>query len=921
MYPNKSILLIALFFLQLKLAVCFTDYLLKTCAQSGFCHRNREYAKNIQGSKSNYYSIDEQTILYDDVTSVVKANIIKNIPRPDGHDVSVKLPFTMMLAEDDSVRFIIDEVRPKISDLPEDLSAERYNGTSEWAFAVNAQPKHQQVKLRKGWFHRDIITIENPTGTIKIEMHTKSFQLKVFYGGHLSLIVNERSLLNLEHYRTKEENFRNLSPEESSFNMFADDFEYSRKDTLPFGPESVALDFSFKGYQNVYGIPEHADSLRLRDTSERDPYRLFNVDVFEYNLQATTPMYGSIPLMIASRPQSSVGVFWVNAADTWIDINYEEMDTRTHWMSESGVIDVVLFFGQNPSEITDKYTALTGRSALPLLSSIGYHQCRWNYNDEADVLKVDFEMDRAQIPYDFIWLDLEYTDDKKFFLWKPDSFPDPHRLLRRLSRLGRQLAVLIDPHLKKGYNVSDTIVKNGAAVKDSGGKTFIGHCWPGKSVWIDTLGALGQKVWGGFFKQFVSNTTNLHIWNDMNEPSIFSGPETTAPKDLIHSGGHEERSIHNIYGMTVHDATYKALIDVSTERILRPFILTRSFFAGSQKTAATWTGDNVANWDYLKASVPMCLTNNIVGMPFIGADIAGFSGDPDAELIARWYQAGLWYPFFRGHAHIDTKRREPYVFPEPLKSIVREAIQLRYKLLPTLYSSFQRASIDGSPIMKPMFFEKPHSVDLYDIDDQFYMGDSGLLIKPVLEKGKTEVEVKLAPGKYYHYPSLKSIVVDSAESEVIKIDAPIDRIPILLEGGHVTFSKEKYRRSSRLLRNDPYTLTVAPNKCQNAFGRLYVDDGETFNYKNGDFLEAHVTLKGGRTIKNVPVHEPTDKSSIGSTLIEKIVLPVGSIGLKDSVKLQVRNRTYDLPVSRDGLDTLAISNPSVKLDEEWEILL
>lgn len=920
MQPNKLILLLTFWAFQLKVALCFTDYLLKTCAQSGFCHRNLEYSRNIQSSKNKYYSIDRQTVEFDVVDHVLRADIVKSIPRPDGSELSVRLPFSMMLLSDDSFRFTIDETRPEISDLSGSLSPYRYNGTSEWAFARDATLGFE-AKLEKSWFHKDVITLKNVADTIRIELELESFSLKVFHGGHLSVVVNERDLLNIEHYRTKEQNFRNLVPEESSFNMFADNFEYSRMDKLPFGPESAALDFSFINYQNAYGIPEHADSLRLKDTSGRDPYRLFNVDVFEYNLQATTPMYGAIPFLIVSRPQSSVGLFWVNAADTWVDIKYDSHDTKTHWMSESGVIDVVLFFGQEPSDITDKYTALTGRPTLPLLSSIGYHQCRWNYNDESDVLTVDSEMDRAKIPYDFIWLDLEYTDDRKFFTWKPDSFPNPSRLLRKLAKLGRQLAVLIDPHLKEGYDISNTVIGEGAAVEDSAGNTYVGHCWPGKSIWIDTLNVVARQLWGDFLKRFVDGMTNLHIWNDMNEPSTFSGPETTAPKDLIHSGGQEERSIHNLYGMTVHEATYDALRDARSDEDLRPFILTRSYYAGSQRSAATWTGDNVANWDYLRISIPMCLTNNIAGMPFIGADIAGFSGDPEPELVARWYQAGLWYPFFRAHAHIDSKRREPYLFAEPLKSIVRDAIQLRYRLLPTLYTSFQEASIDGSPIMKPMFYEKPHFLELYDIDDQFYIGDSGLLIKPVLEKGRTEVEVTLAPGKYYHYPSLESLVVDSEVAEVKKLKAPLDHIPVLLEGGHIIFSKEKYRRSSKLLRNDAYTLTIAPSKSQNAFGRVYVDDGETFGYEHGEFLTAEITLINGRVIKSKPTHMPANKSSVGNTLVEKIVLPVGSLALQDVVKLHVGTKILHLAAVRDGPDTVAILNPGVRLDEEWEIIM
>lgn len=920
MFSNRVVLLLLFLVTQFQQVCGFTDYLLKTCAQSGFCHRNRAYAKSIGESGSQYYSIDQQSVEFDEDHTLLRANILKKVKRADGSQLSADLPFTLAIFGNNSIRFTVDEVRPTLEDLPRSLSSARYNETSNWAFDKTNKHLAQRPTIKRGWFHSDVYTITTRDKSVKIELHTKSFLMKVYHRGQLAMVVNDRSFFNLEHYRSKSENFRNLAPEESSFNMFGDNFQYSRADSLPFGPESVALDFTFNNYKNVFGIPEHADSLRLRDTTNRDPYRLFNVDVFEYNLNSTFPMYGSIPLMIASKAQSSVGLFWVNAADTWVDINYEDHHTKTHWISEAGIIDVVLFFGDSPSEITQKYTALTGRPFLPTLSSIGYHQCRWNYNDELDVLTVDSEMDRASIPYDYIWLDLEYTDDKKFFTWKPDSFPNPTRLLRRLAKLGRQLTVLIDPHLKQGYEVSDSIVSENVAVKDCKGNTFFGHCWPGQSLWIDTFDPAGQNLWSQFFTKFVNRITNLNFWNDMNEPSIFSGPETTAPKDLIHYDGYEERSVHNLYGLTVHETTYNAMKTIHSQEKLRPFILTRSFFAGSQRTAATWTGDNVANWDYLKISIPMCLSNNIAGMPFIGADIAGFSGNPEEELIARWYQAGLWYPFFRGHAHIDTMRREPFLFAEPLKSIVRNAIQLRYTLLPTFYSSFHRSSVDGSPILKPMFYQKPQYSELYDIDDQFYVGDSGLLVKPVLQKGQRTVDMTLAHGIYYHYPSLDTLVVQTADVEIKQLDAPIESVPVLLEGGHIIFSKERYRRSAKLYRNDPYTLTVAPDMFENAKGNIYVDDGETFNFQSGQFLEAEVTLHKGQVLKNIPLHTPTSEVFIGNRHIDKIVLPVGRIAVSERVKVQKGHETYEIAVDREGLNSIALLNPLVRLDEEWEII-
>lgn len=906
------------------LVTSFEDYLLKRCDQSGFCNRNREYAKNIDKSSRQYYSFVENSIHYSDTNDVLYGTIVKTISRKESEDIVVDLPFTLnLLQAGSSLRFTINEERQHQDDIPEFLSGERFNETYKWAFDTNALSSADCGMVKKGysWFHPDKLTFSNKLGDLKIEIFEKSFLLKVYYNNELTLLINDRSFLNIEHLRKKEENFKNILPEESSFNMFKDDFQYSKEDTMPFGPESVALDFTFKNYESVYGIPEHADSLRLRDTSGREPYRLYNVDVFEYNVGSTSPMYGAIPFMLATSPCSSAGLFWVNAADTWIDIKYDEKDSKTHWMSESGMIDVVLFFGSTPSEILQKYTEISGKPMLPPLASIGYHQCRWNYNDELDVLTVDSELDRAHIPYDYIWLDIEYTDEKKFFTWKPNAFPYPERLMERLRRLGRKLVILIDPHLKAGYETSEKVAEKNAAVKNAHGETFYGECWPGTSLWIDTFSVGAQKLWSTFLKTMVK-ATNLDIWNDMNEPSIFSGPETTAPKDLVHEGGYEERSVHNLYGLTVHQSTYVSMKEILANEDLRPFVLTRSFFAGSQRTTATWTGDNVANWEYLKISIPMCLSSNIAGMPFIGADIAGFSGDPEDELIVRWYQAGVWYPFFRAHAHIDSKRREPYLFKEPIKSLVRDTIQLRYSLLPTLYTTFYETSVSGNPIMSPMFFAHPEFSQLYEIEDQFYIGKSGIIVKPILEKGTTETEMLLAPGLYYDYYTLAPFSIEGYEPKRHLMFADLDKIPILLEGGNIITKRGKYRRSSKLHLNDPFTLVVAPDKHGNAFGELYLDDGATFAYQKGNFLKSEMHLMNGRYLTGNLRHSASEDTYIGNTVIEKIVIALGenSVQIGDTVEVLQGSESHAVAVMRDSPNTAMILNPSVRFDEPWKIL-
>lgn len=595
------------------------------------------------------------------------------------------------------------------------------------------------------------------------------------------------------------------------------------------GPEAIGLDISFPGYEHVYGIPEHATSLSLKESrggegNYDEPYRLYNSDVFEYIVDSPMTLYGSIPFMQAQKKGSTVGVFWLNAAETWIDIvkskrnpnslSTEKRTTHTHWISESGLFDVFLLPGPTAAYLYEQYGALTGYTSLPATFSLGYHQCRWNYVSQDDVKDVDRNFDKFDIPYDVIWLDIEYADDKQYFTWDPLTFSDPVEMQDHLAKRERKLVAIIDPHIKNknDYEISKQLEANGFAAKEKDGeKTYDGWCWPGSSNWVDTFNPAAIKWWKKLFdiNTFPSATKNLHIWNDMNEPSVFNGPETTMPKDNLHHGNWEHRDVHNLYGMTFHNATYGGLVERLGEgNEKRPFILTRSFFAGSQRTAAMWTGDNQAEWSHLAQGFPMILNQGIAGMTFSGADVGGFFGNPSKELFTRWYQAGAFYPFFRGHAHIDSKRREPYLIEEPYRSIVRDAIRLRYSLLPVWYTAFYRASYEGMPVIRPHFVQFPDDEEGFAIDDQFFLGDSGLLVKPVVKEGAESVEIYI-PDEEPYYNYYDQTVYKGKGYKTIP--APLNTIPILMRGGHMVTRKDRHRRSSGLMKYDPYTFVVNCN--------------------------------------------------------------------------------------------------------------
>lgn len=875
------------------------------------------------------YSLDPESIIIEKDTHL---NAVVKKQLNDGTFVELKLDIDI-LGEGD-LRFRLDELNRIIPDNIK-VSHRRYNEASHWAF--EQEPLLQEFDYLLN--NEEIVLIYGKNSEYQASIQFFPLKVTISLDGNPQLILNNKNFLNLEHYRSQESESdsesNDVAPEESRFNAYNDDFADSKDDKLPLGPESVALDFTFVNYTHVYGIPEHADSFSLKDTTDGEPYRLYNVDIFEYETQSKLPMYGSIPFMIGVNSQTTAGVFWINSADSYIDIKKNKatpLDSRsivdqelstvdTHWMSENGIIDVVLMVKRTSLDLNESYGLLTGFTSLPNLFSIGYHQCRWNYNDEGDVLGVHSGFDENDIPYDTLWLDIEYTDDKKYFTWSSNHFPNPDEMMSKMGETGRNLVVIVDPHLKSNYDVSDEIISKGLGIKNPDNpETYHGHCWPGESVWIDTMHPNAQEFWSSKYVNgsgLLGHSINGHIWNDMNEPSVFNGPETTAPKDLVHFGNLEHRSIHNIYGLTFHEATYNAL--KSRNPYLRPFILTRSFFAGSQRTVAMWTGDNMAKWEYLKESIPMVLTMNVVGFPFAGADVGGFFGNPSNELLTRWYQTGIWYPFFRAHAHIDSARREPWIAGGEYTEIMRDAIKLRYRLLSVMYTEFWRTSQTGSPIVTPLVWKVPDDEKVYDIDDEFYLG--GLLIKPVTEEDSKSINVYF-PCDGAEYYDLFNLNKKYESCQDVEINVELKDIPVFIKSGTILPTKDITRRSSKLMKYDPYTLYVVFDSNGRASGDLYIDDGETFEYlHDNDWL--HVEFGANdqlRTITGTITHsnEFGFVSTLSSVTITKIII-VGSNQTPNNTAI-INSQSEPALIINDGEGVFTVRNPRIPINKPWTIV-
>ncbi|XP_074037232.1 neutral alpha-glucosidase AB [Leptinotarsa decemlineata] len=877
----------------------------KTCDQSSFCRRLR----NVKPDNSKY-ELDLSSLQVTDDS--IEAKLVNT-------EVGAQFKFSLTAINGNIFRVQVDEVNPLYT---------RYRPQ----FALNGEV--QLAKLQILDRNKDSVTAQYADN--KAVISARPFKIDFFKKDSLVSVVNGRGLFTFEHYRKKPaEGEAEQAPEDPG--AWEENFK-SHHDSKPKGPSAVGLDVTFPGALRAYGLPEHGDRLPLRTTGPGgvDPYRLYNLDVFEYELDSTMAIYGSVPVVHAHSPKHTVGVFWHNAAETWVDINNSkdgnvmsslvnlvsgsksESSVEAHFMSESGVVDLFVLMGPSPRDTVRQYASLTGVAPLPQYFTLAYHQCRWNYNDEDDVTSVVENFDAHDMPVDIMWLDIEYTDGKKYFTWDKIKFPHPDVMIGNLTSTGRKLVVIIDPHIKResGYFLHEDALANDYYVKTKEGNVYEGWCWPGSSSYLDFYDPRTFDYYKGLYAldKFVGTTNDVNIWNDMNEPSVFNGPEITMPKDCLHYGGWEHRDIHNEYPLAQSTATFQGLLERSPNR--RPFILTRGHFAGTQRSAAIWTGDNAAEWSHLAISYPMCLSEALGGISFCGADVGGFFNNPDVELLQRWYQAAIWLPFFRAHAHIDTRRREPYLFNEDVRNRIRAALRLRYAHLPLWYTLFWEHETTGDPVIRPLFYSYPSDENVVDIDSELLVGDS-VLAKAISEAGASTASVYLPGGSDEYWYDVEDFKLYRGTGN-FNIPVTLDKMVAFYRGGSIIPRKDRPRRASSLMHEDPYTLYVALDSKGSASGRLYVDDRESYGYKNGKYLYLHLRFENGQFSSS-----PIDKTDYPTKeWVERVVIlgaPKGTVGANLSSRSMGTVR-LETSYSDDGR-ALVVRKPGVSIREAFTIKL
>ncbi|MDE3181670.1 MAG: glycoside hydrolase family 31 protein [Acidobacteriota bacterium] len=580
--------------------------------------------------------------------------------------------------------------------------------------------------------------------------------------------------------------------------------------------------------EHYFGLGEKADSLDKRGHS----YVMWNTDVFGWGAN-TDPLYEDVPFFIALRQGKAYGIFFDNTHRSSFDFGTEFRNIYS-FGAEGGDLNYYFIAGPGPKDVLERFTGLVGRMPLPPRWALGYQQSRYSYYPEKQVRFIADNFRERHIPCDVIYLDIEYMNGYRVFTWDKTGFPNPSRMLSDLRREGFRVVTIIDPGIKVDPNY--WVYQQGLAENDfvrmPDGKIFDGAVWPGISAFPDFTDPRVRDWWGGLYRGLVSDGV-AGFWNDMNEPSVFDVPSKTMPLDAIfydHGLKSPHAKVHNVYGMLMSEATRDGLLRLRPDE--RPFVLTRDTYAGGQRYAAVWTGDNSSTWNHLRISIRELMGMGLSGLAFAGADIGGFAESPSPDLYTRWLEAGVLYPFSRTHTTLGTREQDPWSYGIRREDINRDSIDLRYRLLPYLYNSFYQSSQTGLPVMRALLLDYPDDPEAVSQNEEFMLGDD-LLAAPVVKDGEWKWSVYLPAGEWFDFWSDRRY--DGPKS--VTVDAPLGRIPLFVRGGAVIPMQQlvQYTDQSPI---DPLTFEIYPDGRSER--EYYEDDGRSFDYQRGGYLKEKI---------------------------------------------------------------------------------
>jgi alpha-glucosidase len=633
--------------------------------------------------------------------------------------------------------------------------------------------------------------------------------------------------------------------------------------------------------EHFFGLGDKVGPLDRRNQAFTD----WNTDAYGWQ-ESTDPIYKSIPFFLSWNHGRVLGVFFDNTWRASFDFGKESANAYS-FGAPDGPADYYLIYGPGPKQVLEDYAWLTGPTPLPPLWSLGYQQSRYSYYPEARVREVADRLRADKIPADAIYLDIDYQQNNRPFTVDRARFPAFEQMIKDLAMQHFHVVAITDLHVAALKDAEYIPHSSGAAsdhfVKNPDGSTYVAKVWPGDSVFPDFTQQQTRTWWGSLYRDFDADGI-AGFWNDMNEPAIFGVASKTMPDDIQHridEPGFKKRTathleIHNVYGMENSRATYDGLRKLHPN--LRPFVLTRASYAGGQRYAATWTGDNSATWNHLRLTTPMLENLGLSGFALSGADVGGFAGSPQPDLLTKWLEVAAFQPIDRDHTAAGTNDQEPWVNGPEAEAIRRRAIEERYRLMPYLYTTAEEMSRTGLPIERPLFLEFPdaaedrHPIDL-DAPSEFLFGPDILVAPAPYPDEVDKYEVQLPPGIWYDYWTGERVdhltTLESHDAEQKKgaqsqtggapfkplvVQPSIAILPVYVRGGSI-LPIAPLTQSTMEKPDGPLTLRVYVGEdCK---GTLYLDDGQSYEFEHGKFLRMSSTcsLTGNSLHVHITPHQ------------------------------------------------------------------
>ena len=587
--------------------------------------------------------------------------------------------------------------------------------------------------------------------------------------------------------------------------------------------------------ESFYGLGDKPQSLNLKGKK----FENWVTDSYAYS-KDQDPLYKAIPFYTGLHNKKAYGIFFDNSFKSYFDFAQERRNVTSFW-AQGGEMNYYFIYGPKMEDVVSIYTDLTGKPhQLPPLWTLGFHQCKWSYYPESKVKEITSKFRELKIPCDAIYLDIDYMDGFRCFTWNKEYFPDPKRMVKELADDGFKTVAIIDPGIKidKEYSVFKEGLEKDYFCKRADGPYMKGKVWPGECYFPDYTKPEVRDWWSDLFKELIEDIGIKGVWNDMNEPAVMEVPNKTFPDDVRHDyDGNpcSHRKAHNVYGMQMARATYHGLKKFSYPK--RPFVITRAAYSGTQRYTSTWTGDNVATWEHLWIANIQAQSLAMSGFSFVGSDIGGFAEQPKGELFARWIQLGVFHPFCRVHSSGDHGDQEPWSFDEEVTDIVRKFVEIRYQLLPYLYTAFWEYIQDGIPLIKSLVLFDQEDVHTHYRTDEFIYGDK-ILVCPINEANSKGRRMYFPKGRWYNFWTNK-VVKGGKEAWV---DADLDSMPIFIKEGAIIpkYPVMQYVDEKKI---EELTLDVYYKEGKEV-SKLFDDAHDGYDYTKGKYSLRTFKLTG-----------------------------------------------------------------------------